>query len=669
MTLIISSLNAQELKPLKKVSIALAWKHQFQFAGYYMAKELGYYKDAGLDVEIKEFQVNENISEEVSNRTYEFGVGHSDLLSEKLDKYQNLVLLLAMNQSSPLVLLTKKRNDILSLEDLHSKTIAFSNQNFFDAPINAMLLSAKISSVQFEPVVTNFKLETLINGKTDAILAYASNEPYLLTQKGVEYTLYDPRDYGYDFYSDFLFTSQEMLDNEKQVVDDFTRASLRGWHYAYEHIDESVALILHSYNTQNKTRKALLYEADILKKHAYEKGIALGFIDDRKLKSTVTTLRLLNLINSTSKLDYTSFIYQPSLSKAKKETQTKKNIFRLFVNKYTNEIKIILGLALFFVLIIFYLQQKIKRTLKEKTKELDKNLEIFDKHVSASRTDTEGKITYVTEALCRATGYTKEELIGKNHRILKYKTEETNLTYRDLWLTILSGHTWHGEFQNQAKDGTVYWVESIISPIYDAKGELIGYEGIRKDITQTKFLQNFNKKLEEEVKKKTEVLQKLATTDKLTEIYNRVKIDEDLAQNFLYYKNNAELFSVIMIDIDFFKNVNDTHGHQVGDIILQSLAKLVSEVIRSSDIFGRWGGEEFMVICPHTDVNAAITLAQKINDAVREHSFDRVQKLTVSIGVADIQGCSSSDAVVNRTDKALYKAKESGRDRVESAKC
>jgi diguanylate cyclase (GGDEF)-like protein len=119
-----------------------------------------------------------------------------------------------------------------------------------------------------------------------------------------------------------------------------------------------------------------------------------------------------------------------------------------------------------------------------------------------------------------------------------------------------------------------------------------------------------------------------------------------------------------MLDIDHFKNVNDTYGHDVGDKVIKNIVDIVKKNIRNIDIFVRWGGEEFIILCPETDSLSAATLAQKLRSAIDDASFDKVGNITCSFGVASFKDNESKDSFIKRSDSALYKAKDEGRNRV-----
>jgi len=156
--------------------------------------------------------------------------------------------------------------------------------------------------------------------------------------------------------------------------------------------------------------------------------------------------------------------------------------------------------------------------------------------------------------------------------------------------------------------------------------------------------------------------------DALTGCYNKKAIEEFLHKfiyNYSRYKQGG--FSILMMDIDFFKKINDTYGHLVGDMALKEMAKSVKSLIRKSDLCGRFGGEEFLLILPNTDLAGAIIVANRINEKVKNNVFvheDQEVKFTVSIGVTTMQDDDDYCSLVQRADKALYEAKDKGRDTI-----
>ncbi len=159
-------------------------------------------------------------------------------------------------------------------------------------------------------------------------------------------------------------------------------------------------------------------------------------------------------------------------------------------------------------------------------------------------------------------------------------------------------------------------------------------------------------------------LRKLANTDRLTGIFNRLKLEDKLTAEVLRARRYARPLSVILIDADHFKDVNDSLGHLVGDGVLRDLASILAAHIRESDIVGRWGGEEFLIINPETAIEGAIALAEKLRKIIEEHEFFQAGRRTVSMGVASLQGDEWEESMLKRADDALYRAKGMGRNRV-----
>jgi len=283
-----------------------------------------------------------------------------------------------------------------------------------------------------------------------------------------------------------------------------------------------------------------------------------------------------------------------------------------------------------------------KRLLEKK---LQNYLNLIDRYIITSTTDLDGNITSVSRAFCDISKYSKDELIGKNHRIIRHPNMQ-NEVYEDLWSTITANIVWEGEIRNMAKDGTPYWVYANIASLLDDNGKKVGYVAVRQDITD-------RKKAEE-----------LSITDRLTGLYNRLKLDEVFNYELSQAKRYKTPLSMIILDIDHFKSVNDTFGHQVGDSVLKEIANILKSNVRLSDTVGRWGGEEFLIILPKTDLSSAMGVAQKIRAAVESHTFEVVGKKTSSFGVSEYREGDTEHSMVERGDSALYEAKRGGRNMV-----
>ncbi len=166
---------------------------------------------------------------------------------------------------------------------------------------------------------------------------------------------------------------------------------------------------------------------------------------------------------------------------------------------------------------------------------------------------------------------------------------------------------------------------------------------------------------------KSRQLEKLSITDTLTGIFNRMKIEEILIAEIRRAERSGQPFSLIMLDVDDFKEINDTHGHQVGDEVLTALADLLARIIRRIDSLGRWGGEEFMIVCPETREQGALVLAGQLRHIIDSRVLIDNINVTCSFGVAEYRSGEGETRFLKRVDRAMYKAKDGGRNRVEIA--
>lgn len=259
-----SSLADDSNQKLTPVTIKLHWQNQFQFAGIYAAVEKGFYREAELDVTILNGQ--QAPFYEVETGVVDFGVSGAGLVVERL-KGRPFIALAAIFQSSPYTWLVRADSEIKHPTDFIGKTV--TRQSYAD-DLSAMLLKFNITPSQLNIVEpTRADIDNLIAGKVDALTAYVSNEPFLMMSREVDYHTLSPHEFNINFYSDIVFTSEAFLKREPEIVDAFTLATLRGWQYALEHPHEIIDLILKDYNTQNKTRPHLEFEAQKLSELSY----------------------------------------------------------------------------------------------------------------------------------------------------------------------------------------------------------------------------------------------------------------------------------------------------------------------------------------------------------------------------------------------------------------
>jgi diguanylate cyclase (GGDEF)-like protein len=246
--------------------------------------------------------------------------------------------------------------------------------------------------------------------------------------------------------------------------------------------------------------------------------------------------------------------------------------------------------------------------------------------------------------------------------------------FKDLWDTIKAKKPWHGIVKNMKRDGRQYIVDSTIIPILDVDGDVIEYMAVRHDITELEETKEQLRSINQAMKNKvdelhsmTSSLEEQANIDKLTGIYNRDKFEESFS--FLIkdsHKRDRKL-SLLLFDIDHFKDINDTYGHQTGDSVLKELTELISANIKTSDVFARWGGEEFVILLPDTDLDGSYLFAEKLRKLVKAHDFTVIGRMSVSFGVGELTEYENKTTLFEKVDKALYQAKNKGRNRTQKA--
>lgn len=296
----------------------------------------------------------------------------------------------------------------------------------------------------------------------------------------------------------------------------------------------------------------------------------------------------------------------------------------------------------------------------------NKNLDLHNKSIHQTLlenipkgimlTNKLGVIEYVNKYFEKITLYSKKDVIGKNANILK-SGHHTKKFYEKLWNKIQNEGFYNGEVLNRKKNGEIYPQRVSITALYN-NNEISSYIAIFSDISE-------EKEVLEKLKKQKKVFEQKAHTDYLTKIYNRSKFDHILEYEYKKFQRYNEAFCLIFLDIDYFKRINDEFGHDVGDNVLVQLSSLISNNIRRSDTFARWGGEEFVILLSQTHINTAQTFANKLKNTIKEHIFSEVNHITVSMGVVEFHQKYSLEEFIKTADTALYLAKENGRDRVE----
>ena len=611
----------------KKITLQLNWLNQFQFAGYYMAKEKGFYKDVNLDVQIKESNFNTDVIKEIESKNADFAVGRSSLIIEKING-KDIVALCAIYQESPLILLVKKDSNITSVKDLRNKKIMITPDARYSAPVLAMLSANELTINDFRIQKHSFDINDLINRKTDAMASYISNEPILLNEKGIEYTIFNPKDFGFDLYSDILFSSSEYIKNNPKITKDFYEASLKGWKYAFENLAETAEIIYSKYNTQNKTFTHLVKEGEVLKKLAYTGNNELGDFNDNKLKNIANVFKLFGLVNKD--LDLKEFIYK----------ENKPKIINLEISKQEKNIiiTILISLFLIFSLIIILLRKnsqtkKLLQTVINSSDDLIYYKDSKLRYIGCNKSFENLLAKKESEIIGKNDFELFEEDLAKVFRREDFEVlDENNLITSNEW--IIFGHK------------RIFFQTKRIPFIY--KNKKIGILGIARDITGLYEIQ--------------EKLKKQTYYDELTKIFNRKAYNERIQEKFDLFDRYDTNFTIAMYDIDDFKKINDTYGHDIGDKVLVEITNEVKSIIRKTDFLFRVGGEEFVIIFDKISLDESYDIAEKIRINISQMQIIENEKITISMGITQAIANDNPQSIYERVDKLMYQSKRNNKN-------
>jgi diguanylate cyclase (GGDEF)-like protein len=496
----------------EQVTLQLNWKHQFQFAGYYAAIEKGYYREAGFQVALVEASHGADPIDEVLAGRAQHGVGASELALRRAQG-QPIVVLAVVLQQSPLVLLARGAVT-QSIHELAGKRIMLMPH---ETELYAYLQREGMPRGAMIELQHSFNPDDLIKGKVDAVSGYSTDEPFLLREARLPYSVFSPRASGIDFYGDTLFTSEAQVRKDRARVDAFRRASLRGWQYAMDNPGEIADLIRARYSDRH-SREHLLFEAEEMRRLMQPQLVEIGYSNPGRWNHIASVYAEVGMLPPGRTLEGLAFDPTPAVD-----------------------------------------------------------------------------LTWL---------------------------------YRGLAAALLA-------------------LAAIIA--------LASYQW--RQLAQIRALKA---RLEEQ-----------AIRDPLTGLYNRRYLDDALERELVRGLREGYPVSLVMLDIDHFKVLNDSHGHPAGDAVLVALAHSLRDQVRAGDLACRWGGEEFALVLPNMPLAAAIARADALRAsfAARRTATGGISMAaTLSAGVAACpEHATSPTALVAAADAALYHAKNEGRDRVCSA--
>lgn len=354
--------------------------------------------------------------------------------------------------------------------------------------------------------------------------------------------------------------------------------------------------------------------------------------------------------------------FDSSLQKSSQQQQKYAN-FNGLVSEIVMLVSLLLGVTIFLkthkdLRKEASLRQRAEEYWKSALTELKYQKFALDKHAFVVVTDIQGRITYANAKFCEISGYALEELIGHDHLIMNSGQHPKGF-FKEMYRTIAKGGTWHNEVCNRTKDGHLYWMETTVVPFMNSDGKPESYISIRTDITQRKAVDARN--------------HLLAFYDPLTTLPNRRLFVERLSKAVTASKRFGRKSALLFLDLDYFKTLNDTQGHLIGDMLLQQVASRLNSAVREGDTVARIGGDEFVVLLE--DLNEDIIEAAGQTEVIGEkllkilnqpyllNNNEYISTLSIGVAMLDSQTQLEED-LLKQADIAMYQAKKDGRNAI-----
>jgi len=474
-----ASLTGPE-RSLEPVRLQLKWRHQFQFAGYYAAIAQGYFRQAGLEVELLPGRPGLNPTDSLLSGLADYAVTSPAVLLER-QQGRPLVVLAAIFQHSANVILTRKDAHLTTPQALKGRRVMFSSET--DPENLAMLVYEGISMDSLVQVTHSWSTDDLIAGRIDAQTAYRTNEPYLMNQRGVEPALISPVHYGIDFYGDCLVTTEQEVRAHSARAEEFRRAVQRGWLYAMEHPEEIARLILSRYS-QEKTLEHLLFEAGAMRPLIQPDLVEIGHINPERWQHIAEIYTRLGMLPAKAPLK--GFLYSELREEVAADRQRRELLTLMFLGGI-----IVLGVGVGIVLLVF--NNRLADQVRLRTAALaasERSFRTFFElaSVGVAQIDARsGCFRKINRKYCEIVGYSEEEMLQRAARDMTHPEDlEIDLQQRrDLVAGRITEYTFEKRYLR--KNGGVVWVIITVSPLWTVGQEPDCCLAVVRDITKRKM--------------------------------------------------------------------------------------------------------------------------------------------------------------------------------------
>ncbi|NML60624.1 EAL domain-containing protein [Massilia sp. RP-1-19] len=621
----------------EQVTLQLKHLHQFQFAGYYAALEKGYYHDAGLDVRILEGKDGNEPERSVISGKAQFGVGSSSLLLARLAG-KPVVVLGTIFQHSPNVLLVARGEGVRDLRSIVGKRVmigSLTDELTQADELVAYLTKEGIAMSSLVRVEHSFNPGDLVRGEVEAFSAYVTNEPFFLERAGFAYDLYSPRAAGIDFYGDNLFTSENEIALHPERVRAFREASMKGWAYAMNNPEELADLIRAKY-TRRHTREHLLYEARQMMPLVQPVLVELGYTNPDRWRHIANIYAELGMLPRNANFD--GFLYRAG----RPLHQTW--LFRVALAAGV----LLLGATAIHFSLLARERKRVRETIRKGERRFRTMFEEAPMGIALVDSAT-GEFKDINARYAQITGRSFEEVMRAGWADFVHPDDAPALRA----LTAGGAYGLKTTARLVRPDGSVVWIDMSLAAIETESQVHPHHLCMIEDVTE---------------KKKSEALiWQQANFDTLTQLPNRRMFHDRVEFEIAKSRRDGLRIAILFIDLDHFKEINDTLGHHQGDLLLVEASERIRACVRATDTVARLGGDEFTVILSGLDETArSDVIAQKILDAMQapfalgqEQAF-----VSASIGITLFpDDADDVDSLLKHADQAMYAAKGAGRNR------
>ncbi|WP_307724433.1 EAL domain-containing protein [Pseudoduganella lurida] len=625
----------------ERVVLQLRHTHQFQFAGYYAALEKGYYRDAGLEVQILEGAGRDVPEREVLEGRAQFGIGSSALLLSRMAG-KPVVVLGVVFQHSPYAIAMRRYGEQPDLRRLAGGRIMLGRlDDDLKRPneVVAYLRREGIVPEQLQRLEHSYDPMDLVHGRVDAMLVYTTNEPDYLDRAGFAYDLYNPRAAGIDFYGDNLFTSEQEVQDHPERVKQFRAASLRGWQYAMSHPEEMADLILAKYSRRHD-RQHLLHEARQMVPLVQPVLVEMGYMNPARWQHIASVYTTLGLLAPGASFD--GFLYNADAA------MDLPWLYRILAGV---GLLVLVG-AVVHVLLLARERRRAADAIRAGEERFRTMFEASPMGIALIDAAS-GAFTDVNPRYREIAGRSAEAFA--QHTWPDFMHPDDVGVWRSEMQRLMSGAV--REFRTTIRliraDGSTVWVEASVVPLAPPRGGPRMKLCMIEDVTDQK---------ENEA-----LIWQQANFDTLTQLPNRRMFLDRLQHDIVKSRRDGSRIAILFIDLDHFKEVNDTLGHQQGDVLLVDAARRIAACVRESDTVARLGGDEFTVILTElTETRCVDGIAQNIIDSLlapfqlgQEQAF-----VSASIGITLYpDDAVSVGDLLKHADQAMYVAKGAGRNR------